>query len=198
MDYASMTKKELLSIAAQAEIKGRHDMPKDELVAALNKAYLDSKCAADEATADADAVDESYGDDEADEAVELDEARIEEMAKLPVRPAIVEEAEKPKFTGGNKSGNVPYKRKHYFLDMEAYESEDEQFAGALSKAPNQVRLILKCMAEQEVVDHETAMIGRDIVDLAKKEGYLTTTIPSANLFAYYRRELERFGVVHAG
>lgn len=180
MDFTTMTKKELLVVAAQAEIKGRHDMSKEQLVAALNQSVLDSKCSADE-------VDDL-------EEVEEAAAPAEELNELPVRPAIVEEEPKQKKAYVNKSGNVPYKQKPYFLDMETY----NQSAEALAKAPNQVKLILKCMAEAGIVDYDAAMIGREIVDLAKKNGYLTTTIPSANLFAYYRRELEKYGVTYTG
>ena len=49
-----------------------------------------------------------------------------------------------------------------------------------------------------ITDEDSAMIGKDIVDEAKNAGFISTSIPSANLFAYYRRELERFGVTFTG
>ena len=188
LNLSAMTKKELLAMAGEYNVVGRHDMTKDQLI----RAILDNAMVtASEQTAAQQTADEV---EEVEEAV----APADELNELPVRPAIVEEQPKPKTVRVNKSGNVPYKQKPYFLDIEAYESDDEKFQVALAKAPNQVRLILKCMAEQNIVDYDSAMIGREIVDLAKKMGYLNTTIPSANLFAYYRRELEKFGVTYTG
>lgn len=191
LNLSAMTKKELLAMAGEYNVVGRHDMTKDQLIRAIldNAMVTVSEQIAAQQTAD-----------EVEEVEEVEEAAApaEELNELPVRPAIVEEQPKPKTARVNKSGNIPYKQKPYFLDIEAYESDDEKFQVALAKAPNQVRLILKCMAEQNVVDHGSAMIGREIVDMAKNMGYLNTTIPSANLFAYYRRELEKFGVTYTG
>lgn len=99
----------------------------------------------------------------------------------------------PALTPRRSSGNVPYKHKYYYLDVETYRS----LADEVAKAPNQVQLILKTMLQCEFVGYDNAAIGKTIVDAGKKAGILRTTIVSAQLFAYYRRRLEQLGVVHA-
>lgn len=94
----------------------------------------------------------------------------------------------------NKAGNVPYKNKHYYLNLEMHNDIDDE---VLAKLPNQVRLIARAMKMLGITSPEDARIGREIVDAAKEKGMIETKIPSANLFAYYRRTLETIGVVHA-
>ena len=92
--------------------------------------------------------------------------------------------------GKNLSGNAPFKPKFYFLDLQAADD-----AAELAKtAPNQVKLIMKFMAEKGIVNPEEAAQGGFIVETAKKQGFLQSNIPSENLFAYYRRVLEKLGV----
>lgn len=167
---STLTKKQLLSLANEHNILGRHDMTKHQLIDAIA------------------ALTPLQSETEVDET----EAESEDAADAPVVPPL---KKRVSMKGVNKSGNVPYRRKPYFLDLDLYEqASDEQ----LGKAPNQVRLILRAMENLGITDEDSAMIGKDIVDEAKNAGFISTSIPSANLFAYYRRELERFGVTFTG
>lgn len=172
---STLTKKQLLSLASEHNILGRHDMTKHQLIDAIAALTpLQSETEVDET--------------EVDET----EAESEDAADAPVVPPL---KKRVSMKGVNKSGNMPYRRKPYFLDLDLYEQvNDEQ----LGKAPNQVRLILRAMENLGITDEDSAMIGKNIVDEAKNAGFISTSIPSANLFAYYRRELERFGVTFTG
>jgi len=92
---------------------------------------------------------------------------------------------------GNKSGNVPWRRKNYFLDVDAYTAASEQ----VSKAPNQVQLILKSMVNHDLTSPLSHASGAQIAKYAIEDG-MATKIEPAVLFAYYRRVFETLGVVH--
>lgn len=91
--------------------------------------------------------------------------------------------------GKNLSGNIPWKCKYYMVDTTKERD--------LSKLAPQARNIIEFMIDAEVTDVENCAIGEHIVDGMKESGYITTPIPSANLFAYYRSKMEKFGgLVH--
>ena len=176
-DFTNMSKKQLLALDAAKAIKGRHEMTKDQLVIALTATDL----------ADQD-----------DQAAPVDPTPTVKLDWELQHPAIDDgeddaDAPVPALTPRRSSGNVPYKHKYYYLDVETYRS----LADEVAKAPNQVQLILKTMLQCEFVGYDNAEIGKTIVDAGKKAGILRTTIGSAQLFAYYRRRLEQLGVVHA-
>ena len=171
-DITMMSKKELLALDEAKHIKGRHEMTKVDLLVAIEKYREDA----------ANAIAGEMEDQMPTETVDA------------VREIGVDMPAPAKKVWVNKSGNIPWRRKHYALDMDVYESA--QAAGTVDQAPNQVRLILKGMAELKLTSPGRSRIGKDIIDALKQEGKLNTTIPSASLFAYYRRAMEELGVVH--
>lgn len=92
-----------------------------------------------------------------------------------------------------KNTNIPWKRKYYFVDVRKYELNGPSVA----KAPSQVQLILKSMIENGMIDVENTAMGVDIVSAAIRGG-LKTKIEPHVLFAYYRKDMEKLGLVFAG
>jgi len=177
-----MTKKELLKIATGMQIVGRHDMTVAQLEEAIDNFTL--------ATAGEFPIE---GD-----VVETRETLIELKRRT---PSIQERDENGRVVrrGKNLSRNVPFRRKFYYLDP-AYADEStwsDGYREAVNAAPNQVKLILKFMRTYEMTDAEVAEQGSTIVSLAISAGTISTKIPAANLFAYYRRLLEALGVRNA-
>lgn len=178
-----MTKKELLAVAKDLGIKGRHEMSAAELQAAVDAAAPMEAAMDVELDADQQALDDAVAN--------LDQAAAEALLDFdPLQDALPVRKSKK---GQNLSGNVPFKVKPYFLDLRVYDPESDEH----KKAPNQVRLILKTMADKGITSPADALRGETIVKLAKK-GLLRSEIPSASLFAYYRRKLEQLGVVYVG
>lgn len=172
-DFTNMTKKQLLALETVQLIKGRHEMTKDELVARLT--------AATETTAEI--------------AASNPDIQIVDDAKLAeIGVQIIDQAQAKVKAWVNKSGNIPWRKKPYMIDEETF--TDRVATGEVSKAPNQVQLILRGMIEMGFTSPDRARIGKDIIDALKQAGKLNTTIPSASLFAYYRRAMEELGVVH--
>lgn len=97
--------------------------------------------------------------------------------------------------GRNLSGNIPFSKKYYFLNMETIDTKENQLR--VESAPNQVKLIVRWMLENDVTEPENAMRGIHIVDGAKDDNVLVSKIGSAELFAYYRRVLETVGLEEA-
>ena len=177
-DFANMSKKQLLAHEIAKDIKGRHEMTKDQLVAALEAKQS-----------------ELYGD--GDIQAEYEQTMTEtlsddKLAEIGVQ--IVDQAQKKVKAWVNKSGNIPWRKKPYMIDEETF--TDRVATGEVAKAPNQVQLILRGMIEMGFTSPDRARIGKDIIDALKQAGKLNTTIPSASLFAYYRRAMEELGVVH--
>lgn len=174
MTYETMTKKELLNLATQHGVTGRHDMTKDELVEAIK--------AITEPSPDA-----------------IDAESLKELKRR--RPSANERNDKGLVVreGKNLSGNTPFRKKFYYLNPEYADLDNvsETYEQALEAAPNQVKLILRYMREFNITDPDQAMQGKPIVDEAKTRSYIQSKIPSANLFAYYRRVLEALGVTEA-
>lgn len=173
MNYADMTKKDLEKLATDREIEGRSKMNKDQLVAALS--FSDAE----------------HGQINADTLKEL-KRRRPSMNSRDETGSVIR-------SGKNLSGNQPFRRKFYYLDATYSDLDNvsEEYAEALAAAPNQVKLILKFMRETEITNSDTAKQGGTIVEEAKKARYLQTKIPSANLFAYYRKVMEALGVREA-
>lgn len=90
--------------------------------------------------------------------------------------------------------NVPFREKLYYLPRAAKGAAHDE---ALAAAPPQVRAIVKHMRDAGVDSPAHSSRGSTIVEGAKAAGLVTSRIESASLFAYYRRVLERVGVVHA-
>jgi hypothetical protein len=87
--------------------------------------------------------------------------------------------------------NKPWQKKFYYVDLDAYAAAD------LSKQPNQLKLILKHMAESGITDADASEQGGTVVSQMKAAG-LQTKIDAPVLFAYYRSTMENFGLVFAG
>ena len=79
--------------------------------------------------------------------------------------------------------------KNYYVDKKVYEASTE----ALSKAPNQVRIMMKHFATH-FADPSKAAQGRVLCQHAIDHGGLKTVIEPAVLFAYYRSKMEEFGL----
>lgn len=79
--------------------------------------------------------------------------------------------------------------KEYYVDPKAYKAASE----ALSKAPNQVRIMMKYFAEN-YADPGKASQGKILCQAAIDKGGLKTVIEPAVLFAYYRKKMEEFGL----
>lgn len=92
-----------------------------------------------------------------------------------------------------KRTNVPWRRKYYFLDVAKFEENSE----AVKKAPNQVQIILRHMFDKKITDVDASLMGTDICSGAIENG-LKTKINPPVLFAYYRADMERLGLVFAG
>lgn len=177
-DFTNMTKKQLLALETVQLIKGRHEMTKDELVARLTAATQPTEAQPVVSKIIPHVAPTTLSDDK--------------LAEIGVQ--IVNQAEKKVKAWVNKSGNIPWRKKPYMIDEETF--TDRVATGEVAKAPNQVQLILRGMIEMGFTSPDRARIGKDIIDALKQAGKLNTTIPSASLFAYYRRAMEELGVVH--
>ena len=94
--------------------------------------------------------------------------------------------------GKNLSGNMPFRRKLYFFDLEQKAKPD--YEKAFNAAPMQVRLIMKYMEEEGISTVDDAQIGAEIAGGAINSGKLNSKIDPAALFAYYRRVMETLGL----
>lgn len=93
-----------------------------------------------------------------------------------------------------KNTNLPWKRKYYYLDVRAYELKGPSVA----QAPNQVQLLLKSMVAAGFTSPENSAMGTTIASTAIAAGGLKTKIEPHVLFAYYRKDMERLGLIFAG
>lgn len=82
-----------------------------------------------------------------------------------------------------------YRMKFYYVDAKSYGKSTEE----LSKAPNQVRIMMKHFAEN-FNSPEKAAQGRIMCQSAIEKGGLKTVIEPHILFAYYRKKMEEFGL----
>lgn len=208
-----MNKTELLARAKDLGVVGRHDMTKEELSIAVALAETKVNGASTqevegevEVEPVCDLEDEEAAVTEV-EAIAEEEEDAENVEEIPAAdPEVVKDAKrkypstKPRDEHGRviRKGvrfnlNVPYKEKLYYLSKAV--SSRPGWDSALAAAPPQVRAIVKAMAAEYDVPSKASR-GSIIVDYAKASGYLTTSIGSAELFAYYRRVLERLGVIH--
>lgn len=81
--------------------------------------------------------------------------------------------------------------KQYYVDPKIYNQAEVQ--EALSKAPNQVRIMMKHFAEN-FNDAGKADQGRILCQHSIDHGGLKTVIEPHILFAYYRKKMEEFGL----
>lgn len=178
-----MTKKDLLAKAGELSITGRHDMNRAQLI---------------EAIAAVENIEETIAG--ATEA-EVVQAREELIALKRRRPSSNDRDEDGNVIrrGKNLSRNAPFRRKFYYLDPAVADERTwtEGYKQAVEAAPNQVKLILKFMRTYHITDVDTSEQGVTIVSLAMEAGMISSKIPPANLFAYYRRLLEALGVRNA-
>lgn len=178
-----MNKKELLARATELSITGRHDMNRTQLIEAIAAIEKAESVIA--------------GATEA-EVVEAREALIELKRR---RPSSNERDEEGRVVrrGKNLSHNVPFRRKFYYLDPQFADERTwtDGYRDAVNAAPNQVKLILKFMRTYHITDVDTSEQGVTIVSLAMEAKMISSKIPPANLFAYYRRLLEALGVRNA-
>lgn len=103
----------------------------------------------------------------------------------------VTKAQKVSNRKGNRSGNVPWRRKFYFVPEDVVNHPD------FAKAPNQVQLMLKSAIEAGITSTENAVQGIGIAQSAIDAG-MATKIAPATLFAYYRKRMETLGLAFAG
>jgi len=120
---------------------------------------------------------------------------VKETKKRKASAAERDEAGKVLRTGKNLSGNQPFRAKLYFYDLDAKATEG--YEKAFNAAPMQVRLIMKHMEEEGITTADDAMRGGEIAGSAINSGKLQSKIDPAALFAYYRRVMERLGLVLA-
>ena len=209
MNYASMTKNDLLAVAKEKNLVGRHDMTKDELIEALGQE--DRLQALDEAEAElveALANDEANGEAEAEvtepsltiEPVQDTKFHVDPAVTLDVKRKYPSERKRGPDgkiirQGVNLSGNMPYRQKLYFIDPEVVGSDN--WETAIKACPKQVRAIVETMVKYDVDSKENAKRGCEIVALAKEHGILETRIENGPLFAYYRRVMDTVGLRQA-
>lgn len=171
----NLTKKELLDRAKALEIVGRHDMTKDQLEAAIR--------ASDKV--DGEATKTGY------------DAEIVKSAKRRL-PSLNARGDDGKVirSGRNLSGNVPFRAKLYYLDRAVADESrwTPEYRVAYGAAPAQVRLILKYMRDEGMVAPMYAARGEEIAGGAINRRYVVTKIEPAELFAYYRRVMDRLGL----
>lgn len=181
--FTTMTKSDLLAAAKVANILGRWDMTKAQLAAALD------------VTETQDDVVETVEQPQ-DELVVISVSTVTHAAPdaiLDAKRRYPSEAARDATgkvirVGKRLSGNQPFAHKFYFLSA-------MPDATTLAAAPPQAQLIVKAMSRFGITCGDSAMIGEEIVDTAKRGG-MATKSGSAELFAYYRRLLEKLGVVH--
>ena len=92
-----------------------------------------------------------------------------------------------------KRTNVPWRRKYYYLDVAKF----EEMSAERKKSANQIQIMLQHMFDKKITDADTSMMGTDICAGAIENG-LKTKINPPVLFAYYRADMERLGLVFAG
>lgn len=93
-----------------------------------------------------------------------------------------------------KRTNMPWRRKFYHLDLAKYGEKAEE----VKKSPNQVQLILRYMAENDMTSVESTKTGPDICGAAVASGFIKTKIDPPVLFAYYRKDMEALGLTFDG
>lgn len=170
MNYTEMSKNELLKIAKDRDITGRHNMTKDELIVKLT---VDN----DEITPDV----------------------VKTIKRKPRSSARRDDEGKVIRKGVNLSGNSPYRRKYYYLD-DRYANESDwsvEYRDSVNALPNQAKLILGWLRENQITDPEVALRGVEVLDQMKDSRYIATKIDSDKLFAYYRRLLDTVGLKEA-
>lgn len=184
---SEMTKKELLDLAKEHEIVGRHEMTKEALVVALTEELGEDE-------------DQDEGEDNADLGNEPEGEFInaEQLIEIKRRHKSAHQRDengKVIRHGRNLSGNLPYAKKFYFLadGFMNLTKTSADYQAAFAAAPMQVQLLLKAMRELDIGE-DNAMTGGEIAGLAINQGYVKTKIDPANLFAYYRKVLEALGV----
>jgi len=93
---------------------------------------------------------------------------------------------------GNKSGNVPWRKKFYSLDRKKYEeSVKDKSIGIL---PPQGQSTLMWMYDR--MKEGEMGTGSMIQSRSIEEGYVRSKIDPPVLFAYYRKKMEEFGLIH--
>jgi hypothetical protein len=86
------------------------------------------------------------------------------------------------------SGNKPYRVKYYRL------AAPRNIRSSFKTAPQQVKAIICAMYKSE----ESEMTGNEIGQLAVELGFLKTKQDPHLIFAYYRKQLEVYGLEFAG
>lgn len=81
--------------------------------------------------------------------------------------------------------------KRYYIDLKVFNDKDVQ--ANLSKAPNQVQIMMKHFAES-FGDEGKADQGRVLCQSAIDKAGLKTVIEPHVLFAYYRKRMEEYGL----
>ena len=206
------TKTELLALAKSLEIVGRHDMTKEQLEAAvaqhneseiLESEILESEILEYQTLESSDET-ESEEIDENDESnaptvvVDVDVKKIKDVVRRYPSMRARDESGRVVRTGKNLSGNVPFKRKYYFINS-ALANKDwtADYTAAFNAAPKQVQGIISAMF-QHYCGPKNIGTGTQIVNKAKEHDFVVSKIDSDKLFAYYRRALETLGVIYAG
>lgn len=122
-------------------------------------------------------------------------AIVKDAKKRKISPRERDEAGKVLRKGRNLSGNQPFQAKYYYYDLDF--AKGAEYELAFQAAPGQVRLLLKYMKDEGITTPDDAERGGMICGAAINKGYLQSKIDPPALFAYYRRVMERLGLVLA-
>jgi hypothetical protein len=191
-----MTRSELLERAKVLNIKGRHELAKEALEAAI-EAHSPLKDPLD-------AVVKEF-EREAEQATATKKDLKEVVRRYPSLRKRDPVTKRVIRAGNNLSSNKPFKRKYYYLATFVAAHVRKIAAGVAHKespyddayyaAPKQLRGLLTYMADH-CADPANPQLGTEIGERAKGMGYVESKIPGDRLFAYYRKALEVLGVIH--
>ena len=201
-----MTKRALLDRATELHIVGRHEMNKLALFEAIdacftrrvNEVEVETSVRADETSVRADET--SVRANEAAVAELEQKAEAPTFTKTDVKKLVTRHRSSKKRdengvvirSGHNLSGNLPFSRKFYYLDMKF--ADGPYYHEAYKALPKQAKGLINYLVDANVTNASKSMIGNDIANQAKAAGFVKSKIESAVLFAYYRRALNLLGV----
>lgn len=195
-----MNKKELLDRARALNIIGRHEMTKDQLEKIVMEHSIDTETMSlsdkmDLGLATDVELAEVAEEKHTEHSSELDQIFSYQKpvkARLPsLRPR--DETGKVVRRGVNLAGHKPYMFKNYYLDAKF--TETPEWLAALSSTPKQVQGIIRAMLALNLTSSTRATIGEVIAREAIARGYVVSKIKPDILFAYYRRTMEKLGLI---
>lgn len=187
-----MNKKELLERARDLDIKGRHEMTKEQLEKIVMEHSIDTETLATVETIEAPVEVTEAPTQPTSELDQIFSYQKPVKARLPsLRPR--DETGKVVRRGVNLAGHKPYMFKNYYLDAKF--TETPEWLAALSSTPKQVQGIIRAMLALNLTSSTRATIGEVIAREAIARGYVVSKIKPDILFAYYRRTMEKLGLI---